>query len=145
MKLINVPDAADVYTTAIVASCEAHPPPPTPHRFYISQTFQATATQSAVLCYCCPKQPLPKREKYSVSATMHLHNTDRLYVLNAVTACGLWRRADVSKQAASTKSGSALIRHNLLCHVPRHAYRHPNVIRLLKVSFQPFFRRNFHT
>jgi len=97
MKLTNVPDAADVYTTAIVESGEAHP-----HRFYIRQIFQVTATQSAVLCYCFPKQPLPKREKYSLSTTMHLNNTDRFM------SSMLWQHADcdvvstISNQAAST-------------------------------------------
>jgi hypothetical protein len=137
MKGINVPDAADVYTPEIVASCEAHP-----YRLYISQTFRVTVTWSAVHSYYFPKHPLPKREKYGISTTKRLRNIDRYYVFNLVT-CGLWCRADVSKQAARIKSRSALVHHNLLCHVPRRACRHQNVIRLPKVSFQRYFRRKF--
>jgi hypothetical protein len=40
-------------------------------------------------------------------------------------------------------SWSALVHHNIACHVPRRAHCHPNVMRLLNVSFQRRFRVNF--
>jgi hypothetical protein len=128
MKGINVPDAADVYTAAIVASCEAHP-----HRLYITQIFRVTATQSAGHC---------RKEKNMASVLQCICIIPIDFVFNVVTTCGLWC-ADVSKQAASIKSGSALVHHNLICHVSRREWRHPNVIRLPKMSFQQRFRRNF--
>ena len=73
---------------------------------------------------------------------MHLHNTDILRFQCCdntwpVTSC---RRFETScKCQVRIRTGT----HSLLCHVPRRAYRHPNLICLPKASFQWSFHRNF--
>ena len=81
---------------------------------------------------------MPEREKYSVSTTMHLHYVCFQCCDNIRTVMS-YRRFETNCEYQVRIN---TVQHNLICHVPRSAYLHRNVILVPKVSFQRCFRRN---